>query len=277
MEDEVKPTKRSGILDERLVLAMSMHEFEDLVEYSIRALASSTLADTLDVRSACWWLYDFQNHWDTGFTHFRVMDILLDFRFAYRFALQQHPDYEQQRDYFDALKDFTFILVKPNEPSGKGWFDPVKGWTSENPVAGYYKAPYLYCDAGSPLWERMVEIGVLTGGDSLAPDETMGISGAVLAVARAAEQQNDLRLISDWYGYLALQLASFGGDLDALATDKVLAEFVALIKRLDAGDKERSAQPLMAMQGKIVALIEDVPAYIKQIKDVRRTQSDPNA
>ena len=99
---------------------MSMHEFEDLVEYSIRALADSALRDLLDVRSVCWWLYDFQNHWDTGFTHFRVMDSLLDFRFAYRFDLVQHPDYQRERAYFESLKDFAFILVTPNSAFGEG-------------------------------------------------------------------------------------------------------------------------------------------------------------
>jgi hypothetical protein len=255
---------------------MSMHEIEDLVETSIRALATSTLRDQVDARSVCWWLYDFQNHWDTGFTHFRVMDSLLDFRFAYRFAFAQHPDYERERAYFDGLTDFAFILVKPSEPSGKGFFDPVKGWTSANPVAGYYKAPYLYCDAGSNLWARMAETGALTGNDALPPDPRMKITGAVLAVARAAEQQHDLRLISDWYAYLALQLASFNGDLDALVMDRSLAEFVALLNRLDVQGKLRSPVPLMAMQSGTVPLIEDVPAYIEQIKEVRRTQNDPN-
>ena len=136
---------------------MSMHEFEDLVEYSVRALAEFPQRDTLDLRSIYWWLYDFQNHWDTGFTHFRVIDALLDVRFVYRFDLAQHPDYDQHREFFDGLKDFAFIRVQPTESYGKSIFDKVKGWTSDNPVAGYYKAPHLYCDAGSPLWARMVE------------------------------------------------------------------------------------------------------------------------
>ena len=122
----------------------------------------------------------------------------------------------------------------------------------------------------------MVENGVLSGRDTLPPDASMGITGAVLAVARAAEQQNDLRLISDWYAYLAIYFAQQERDLDALMTNHALAEFIGLLKRLDAGDKQRSAQPLIALKSSVIALVEDVPGYIDQIREVRQMQSDPN-
>ena len=257
---------------------MSMHEFEDLVEESIRILAASDLRDQLDVRSACWWLYDFQNHWDTGFTHFRVMDILLDCHFAYRFALTQHPDYERERAYFDSLKDFAFLHASLTQPAGKSRFDPVIGWTTENPFVGYYNPPYLYCDAGSRLWARFVESGTLIGRDALPPDADMGITGAVLAVARAAEQQKNLRLIGDWYAYLALQLASLDDDPDRFQSDLALADFVALIQHLDVPEgQQRSPEPLMALRGGFTPLIRDVPAYLEQVKEVRRMQANPDA
>ena len=48
----------------------------------------------------------------------------------------------------------------------------------------------------------------------------------MLGVVRAAEHKRDISLISSWYGYLALQLASFADDLDPLLNDPSLAEFV---------------------------------------------------
>ena len=56
---------------------MSMHEFENVVEESIRVLDRSKSKE-LDFRSLFYTLYDFQSWWDTGFTGFRVVDILLN-------------------------------------------------------------------------------------------------------------------------------------------------------------------------------------------------------
>jgi hypothetical protein len=255
---------------------MSMHEFEDLVEESVRVLASSKLRAELDLRSIYWWLYDFQNHWDTGFTHFRVMDSLLDARFIYRMEPSQHPDYVALREFFARLTDFAFIRINPLESAATNFFDTVKGWTATNPVAGYFNAPYLYCDAGSPLWARLVEAGVLTGRDAVPPDAQLGLTGAVLAVCRAAEEQGDISLIGAWYGYLALQLASFNDDLDPLLNDPSLSELMTLTQHLKAPNFTRTPEPLMALLKGFAPLIEDVPAYLEQIKEVRRMQSDPN-
>ena len=60
---------------------MSMHEIEELQEVSIRLLDR---IEGLDHRSMFKRLYDFDALFDTGFTHFRVMDILLKRRFYYR-------------------------------------------------------------------------------------------------------------------------------------------------------------------------------------------------
>lgn len=38
---------------------MAMHEFENLVEYSVRVLATSDRATNLDLRSMFWQLYEF--------------------------------------------------------------------------------------------------------------------------------------------------------------------------------------------------------------------------
>ncbi len=254
---------------------MAMHEFEDLVEQSVRVLAASSLRAELDLRSIYWWLYDFQNHWDTGFTHFRVIDALLEARFVYRLEPTQHPDYAALRDFFDGLTDFAFIRVNPLEPWGTNFFDTVKGWTATNPIAGYFKAPYVYCDAGSPLWARLVTADVLTGRDAAPPDARLGLTGAVLAVCRAAEAQGDIDLIGAWYGYLALQLASFNDDLDPLLDDPALADLVVLTQHLKAPNLTRTPEPLLALRAGFAPLIEDVPAYLEQVREVRRIQSDP--
>ena len=221
---------------------MSMHEIEDLVESSVRILAARS---DLDLRSLYWQLYEYQNHWDTGFTNFRVMDLLLQARYTYRFELNQHPDYAQYRDYFDGLSGFDFVRVNPTEPSGKAVFDRAKGWVSPNPVAGYAQPPFLYCDLGSPLWVRFVELGVLTGADAVPPDVNLSLIDAALEVMRQAEQVGDIVLIYGWYALLSVHLASFV-DLESLRESAALVEILEITRRTDAFEAAQAADPKLS-------------------------------
>ena len=69
---------------------MSMHEFEDVVEGSIRLLTTSHRSIE-DLRCCYATLYHFQEEWDTGYTHFRVMDLLLSARYVYRIPVSEYP------------------------------------------------------------------------------------------------------------------------------------------------------------------------------------------
>ncbi len=69
-----------------------MHEFEDLVEQSVRCLEASERPG-LDHRSLFKQLYAFQEQYDTGYTHGRVLDILEKHRFTYSFPVDAHPDH----------------------------------------------------------------------------------------------------------------------------------------------------------------------------------------
>lgn len=254
---------------------MSMHEFEDLVEEAVRVLSAS---DQLDLRSMFWQLYDFQNHWDTGFTHFRVMDLLLQHRFVYRFDFQQNPDYEQYRDYFDGLKDkdFTFIHVKPLEPHGASFFDDKRGWQLPNPVAGYYRPPHLYFDAGSPMWRRFVEAGLLTGKDALPPDENVTFIDTAKAVVEAAEKQGNIPFIAACYSLFSVQIMSFTDDLDSLLGNAALDAFLASVRRVNAVEKALELQPIMRYGFMFPPLMNDIPSYIAYLRDMKRSMSDPN-
>ncbi len=74
---------------------MSIHEYEAVVEQSVRTLSRSGRPDRRDLYKC---LYDFQAEFDTGYTHFRVMDLLLDARSVYRFTMDEHPHYDRYRD-----------------------------------------------------------------------------------------------------------------------------------------------------------------------------------
>jgi hypothetical protein len=171
---------------------MSMHEFEDLVETSIRTLARNASRSPHELRALYWNLYEFQDLWDTGFTKLRVLDLLLAARHTYRFHLSEHPDYQRFFDVFQNINNFSFVDV-----------DPTQKWDAEhNPTAGYYKPPHLYCDVNSPLWCRFVQRGVLTGEDALFVERQNPIDLASTVVEDAFIQQN-FDLIAWWHALLA--------------------------------------------------------------------------
>jgi ankyrin repeat protein len=182
---------------------MSMHEIEDVVEASIRTLAENKGEHGLDLRAAFQTLYDFQDLHDTGFTNFRVMDLLLEAGYTHRFPIDQHPEYQRHRDYFDALDDFEFIHLNPDEP-----------WDREtNPSASYYNEGHCYCDRASPLWDRLVENGIITGENALQL-ENLTLAEVVATVVTLAEAGTDRELIRMWYPLFIL--GSFDWEAEAL-------------------------------------------------------------
>ncbi|MCW3467338.1 tetratricopeptide repeat protein [Chitinophaga nivalis] len=178
---------------------MSMHEVESLVELSVYALDNSQ-EEPLDRRSLFYNLYLLQNQFDTGFTHFRVMDILIKYHFVYPLPITAHPAYTQYSAHFDALaasKKFSFIYV-----------NPIQEWDAEsNPVAGYANFDHttqqyiLYADAGSTLWAGLVENGTLQGEDAVAP-EHINVFNMAHEIAEIAGQQKDKGLLGLWYQLL---------------------------------------------------------------------------
>jgi hypothetical protein len=247
-----------------------MHEFEDLVEETIRLLNASEQAGKLDLRTMFWRLYQFQAAWDTGFTHFRVMDILLQRRFVYRFELNQHPDYALYREYFDGLSDFTHIYLKPGQP-----------WNSqENPAVGYYNPPYLYCDAGSPLWRHFVENSVLTGADAVPPDEKVTLVEVAREAVVEAYRKADFSLVGWWYSLLIVHIFSFNADeeLDRLKDDPAMGEIVATCYQANRRREEQQNPPLQANLAGIGPLPKNLagfPDLLRLLREENRAGDNP--
>lgn len=179
---------------------MSMHEIEDLVEFSIRVLHNRHRDGADRVRDAIAVLYRYQGGYDCSCTQFRVLDELLIQRYTYRFAYTDHPDHAGLGEFLDGCTEFTALAPEDIE-------DP-EDWLED----GYVDPPHLYCDAGTELWRRMVESGRLTGRDAVAP-RPLPLSEVVLDVVTAAEEQGDVELIALWH--------ALGGDelLEEAATE----------------------------------------------------------
>ncbi|MGX2993376.1 hypothetical protein JNUCC64_03625 [Streptomyces sp. JNUCC 64] len=209
---------------------MSTHEIEDLVSDSVRVLDAR--AEPEDPRVRDWFaaLYGFQDGYDCSFTHFRVMDALLRRRYAYRFPLDRHPDHAERPGLFEALTGFTALRAFDEDSPG---FDGYGSWLED----GYADPPFLYCDAGTVLWRRMVAAGELHGPDAVPLRRTPLIE-AVSEVALAAEREGDRELVADWYAFGCETL--LGGpagcpfDVAELAGTPAVRELRAVVLRTDA-------------------------------------------
>ncbi|HVI47652.1 MAG TPA: tetratricopeptide repeat protein [Chitinophaga sp.] len=190
---------------------MSMHEVESLVELSVLCLDNSS-NEQLDRRSLFYNLYRLQGQFDTGFTHFRVMDILVKHKFVYTFPVMAHPAYAQHQRFFDELAaagKFSFIYEQPEKP----WdaeSNPVAAYTAPDAAANAY---VLYCDAGSSLWKAMVAAGSLKGNAAIAPQE-IPVFSLALTLAEEAGRQEDKYLLGLWYQLLPYMVmnAEYSGE-----------------------------------------------------------------
>ncbi|MER5197233.1 hypothetical protein ACWD3J_29460 [Streptomyces sp. NPDC002755] len=209
---------------------MSEHLIEDLVADSVRVLDGHAEAGDPRVRDWFAALYDFQDGYDCSFTHFRVMDILLRRGHTYRVPVSRHPDYTERAAYLDALTEFTALRGFDEDAPG---FDGYASWLED----GYVEPPFLYCDAGTALWRRLVAAGRLHGPDAVLPRPARLIE-VVREVAVAAEQAQDRELIGTWYGFGCGAL--LGGpagcpfDVAELADMPAVQDLRAVVRRTDA-------------------------------------------
>ncbi|MGW1714840.1 hypothetical protein [Streptomyces sp. NPDC002156] len=209
---------------------MSDHAIEDLVADSIRVLDTHTEPNNPHVRDWFAALYAFQAGYDCSFTHFRVLDILLRRGHTYRFPLARHPDHAERSTYFDSLTEFTQLRTFDEDAPDFAGYD---SWLED----GYVDPPFLYCDAGTALWQRMTAAGELHGPDATPPRRTPLIE-VVHEIAVAAEKDRNHELIGEWYAFGCETL--LGGpagcpyDIDELAEIPAVRDLRALVRRTEA-------------------------------------------
>jgi hypothetical protein len=157
-----------------------MSGVEDVAEASIQLLARYHRPLSLDVHLTIITLQEFQEMCDAIFANFRVIDLLLKAHNSYRIPLDEGPDYGLSRYCFDHLEDWTSIHRDPTQP-----------WdVDDNSVGAYFQDGYVFTEGGSPLWERLVELGVLAGEDAEGPGD-LALSRVVSQVVANAEDLGD--------------------------------------------------------------------------------------
>ncbi|MBI1256466.1 MAG: hypothetical protein GC204_03255 [Chloroflexi bacterium] len=260
---------------------MSMHEYEDLIEMSVRVLDACDSAGSADTRSMFYHLYEFQAMWDTGFTHFRVMDILIRHRFVYRMAMTDHPDYAQYQDVLDrivettrqanASHNFSFLRVDPGRELDSAALNQMtrqerSDWYQSNPVAGYYRYPYLYADAASPLWKRLVDTGQLTGADAELPDPQMSLIEIADRVVCCAEQQQQFEVMTLWYALLPSYLV-FNDEVRQAVTP-ALESLITVIARSDALNRAVANSPYIKRFAHMLPPVKTAEEYLQAVENL---------
>ncbi len=161
-----------------------MWEIEALIEGAVQLIYKSE-KEPLQKRSIIWNLYETQGQFDCSFTHFRVMDILLETGFTKMMPIEEHPQFSKNTAYFKALKtkDFEFLNNKIGEK-----------WSADNPVAAYWekKSGFIYYDLGSPFWEQL---------EAEVPQE-LALYDLGLEIIKEAHEQKDKNRVYDWTAFL---------------------------------------------------------------------------
>jgi hypothetical protein len=171
--------------------AMSQHAIEDLTEDTVHLIDTSDLTDKRDYLAA---IYRIQGYYDTGYTHFRVMDILLKHGFVYRIAADIYPKYAAR----------TAEVPGWMEDAETGELAYVQQEEGKN---------FLYVDAGSVSWELLCQQQLLPEA-ACKPLKPVPLPALIYQLLLLAEQQGNTTLINNWYGLMV------NGCMDATFDEK---------------------------------------------------------
>ncbi|NTD99835.1 hypothetical protein G6M26_31245 [Agrobacterium tumefaciens] len=176
-----------------------MHEIEDLVEETTYLIDRSSNDDLITKRDILFNLYRFEAFFDTSYTHFRVMDILVKHRFVYKIPVEEYPQL-----------GITEAQI-PEDEDGDWVYDQ-----DENAIAYAQQENgimYLYGDAGDLLWKSLCELDILPKSEHESPQK-LSIPLLVKIMMLEAERQQHHDLLKQWYNLLvnAILEGDFGKD-----------------------------------------------------------------
>lgn len=161
-----------------------MHEIEDLVEETTYLIDQSSNDELITKRDLLFNLYRLEAFFDTSYTHFRVMDILVKNRFVYQIPIAKYPQL--------GITDEQL----PTDGDGDWVYD------QDQKEMGYAQSKdgemYLYCDAGDWFWKRLCELDILPKADHKSPQK-LSTPQLVKVIMLEAERQHDNNLLKQWY------------------------------------------------------------------------------
>lgn len=118
---------------------MSMHQIEAFIEEAVRNVATSNLENQRK-RDLIFTLFEMETYGDCGFTNLRTINEMAECKYTTLFDAKEMYDFDKHPEYYE------------NED-----------YSGEDDIY-YSKELSKYCvDAGSKAWEKMKEIGKITG------------------------------------------------------------------------------------------------------------------
>ncbi len=175
---------------------MSMHEIEDILEDTVHLIGKANLSQE-QKREYLYNLYQLEYFYDTSYTRFRVMDILLKYDYVYRLPLTTHPDYESN----------TSFVTQQIAGEDGGWIrSPDDSYSVYARKEG--DGIFLYGNSGSAIWQRWVENGVLRDKDAAAPGKR-SIVEAVLLFMQMGAEKNDTVMMERWYALFVNSILNY--------------------------------------------------------------------
>ena len=171
---------------------MSYHQIEDIVEDSIRLVNKTTLSKP-QKRDLIYNLYQFHDRFDTGYTRFRVLDILQENNYLYAWPIHKHPDYQTHQEYFKQFDEHSTDWIPAylnNEEKGSIYLEKQKIWF----------------EANDEFWARVKS--QLPEGTQTPPGKTPIINLVLELLHIAINQENQL-LAKRWYATLVNSILEF--------------------------------------------------------------------
>jgi hypothetical protein len=243
---------------------MGEHEIESLVEHSVIAV-DRALVEQARARDVILGLFRVQEHFDCGYTHCRVGEILLRRRALLPEPLARHPDAERYRGLFERLHDQEGWLSSKTDAAGTtglhAWLDmhqrlwatdagpptePPRGLVdADHEKSVFFTRGMLQLDVGTPLWRRLVQRGEFSGLDAQEP-ERFPLQALVAMVLEAAATTNDRELLGWWYGAFPAVVWRLGEpeDPSSLCSDPHVQSMLELVERTRAFELRSDWQQL---------------------------------
>ncbi len=226
---------------------MSQHEYEDLVEMSIRTLDQSARAAELELRDVFYTLYELQGMFDTGNTYFRVMPILLKHRAFYRLEPKNYPDaarleamFKDSRDWLESIYQYPAESVdEPDNFVVAYWFfdrNPSEEFKRSGAV-DRWDEPRVFVPADSSVIAALVENGALPASEA-TPPQKLPFEQVAALVAREAEAQGETDLIAYWYLLLPNVLLFVTDDFKQIQSNPHALEVRRIAERTGADKLE---------------------------------------
>lgn len=166
---------------------MGMYEIEGVVIDSVSCIDNNKDLKLQDKRNIIHSLYEFQKMFDTGYTYFRVYDILKKYHYLISIPIDKHPDYEELKPRIEEAK-------RNNET----WF-----WLdNESLIKDIGKEdngkPLFHIVVGSSIWKKLVDSGVIEGEEKQGVTQLPWLDMVDIVVCSAKEQKNT-DLSAQWY------------------------------------------------------------------------------